>query len=95
MQHATELFKRSARVEGEIGRITKGVREVIVATLTEYRGRKVFDIRVWFEKDGSRIPTPKGLSISIAHLREFRNIADDAFHEAVRRGDLTAEGVES
>jgi len=53
----------------------KNGRERIRATLTEYNGHPVADLRVHAPRraDGVFVPTPKGLTVSLASLPELEN----------------------
>jgi len=52
--------------------------DVVRATLSEFAGRSLADIRVWMPKssDGVLVPTPKGLTIDRALLPQL----EEAMH---------------
>ncbi len=49
-----------------VGEIQKNSKEVIRASITNYNGRDIFDLRVFYEdKEGEYKPTKKGIAFSI------------------------------
>ncbi len=63
----------------------KSATERVLAYLSEYHGRPLANIRVWFEDaDGNLRPTKKGLSISVDRIPDLE--------EAVRKlGEAVGE----
>ncbi|MCK4358805.1 MAG: transcriptional coactivator p15/PC4 family protein [Candidatus Cloacimonetes bacterium] len=49
-----------------IGDIQKNCKEVIRASVNNYKGRDIFDLRVFYEDDqGEHKPTKKGIAFSV------------------------------
>ena len=48
-----------------IAQFEKNATEVVRVSLTEYRGRKLIDIRVYYDDSGEYRPTKKGVSLSV------------------------------
>ncbi|MCH7803011.1 MAG: transcriptional coactivator p15/PC4 family protein [Acidobacteria bacterium] len=56
-----------------VAEMEKGPNEKIFFSLSEYKGKKYADIRVYFENDESEWkPTRKGLTISLDRFAEFK-----------------------
>lgn len=52
----------------------KNSREVIRLSLSEYKAKKLIDIRIWYlDKDDEYKPSKKGLSLSIDKFDELKN----------------------
>ena len=57
-----------------IAQFEKNATEVVRVSLTEFRGRKLIDLRVYYTDDeGEYRPTRKGIAISVDGYPEFRN----------------------
>lgn len=57
-----------------IAQFEKNATEVVRVSITEFRGRKLIDLRVYYTDDeGEYRPTRKGISISVDGYPEFRN----------------------
>ena len=57
-----------------IAQFEKNATEVVRVSLTEFRGRKLIDLRVYYTNDeGEYRPTRKGIAISVDGYPEFRN----------------------
>lgn len=71
-----------------------GRRGVVRSSITEFRGRRFADLRLWVEpRDQPRaalIPTRKGISIPVEHMDELleslQAIADQVAQPVPRRG---------
>jgi len=63
----------------------KNTMEQVRTQLTEYKGYKLIDIRVWYkQKDGEEYkPSKKGLTLGIDHYEDLRK-AIDKLGEALR-----------
>jgi predicted phosphoadenosine phosphosulfate sulfurtransferase len=56
-----------------IAQFEKNATEVIRLSLTEYRGRKLVDVRVYYSDDeGQYRPTKKGVSLSVERYADFK-----------------------
>ncbi|XP_034475375.1 LOW QUALITY PROTEIN: RNA polymerase II transcriptional coactivator [Drosophila innubila] len=52
----------------------EGMRQV---RINEFRGRKMVDIREFYEKDGKVLPGKKGISLSASQWKKLLAITDD------------------
>ncbi len=57
-----------------ISQFTKNAVEEVRVSLTEYRGHKLIDLRVYYEPrdGGERLPSKKGLTISVELFPELK-----------------------
>ena len=56
-----------------IEQFEKNATEVVRVSLTEYRGRKLVDIRVYYsDSEGQYRPTKKGVSLSVDVYPDFK-----------------------
>jgi len=56
-----------------IAQFEKNATEVVRVSLTEYRGRKLLDVRVYYSDDeGQYRPTKKGVSLSVEVYPDFK-----------------------
>jgi hypothetical protein len=56
-----------------IAQFEKNATEVIRVSLSEYRGHKLFDVRVYYSDDeGQYKPTRKGVSLSVNLYTDFK-----------------------
>jgi predicted phosphoadenosine phosphosulfate sulfurtransferase len=56
-----------------IAQFEKNATEVVRVTLSEYRGHKLFDVRVYYSDDeGQYKPTRKGVSLSVNLYTDFK-----------------------
>jgi hypothetical protein len=56
-----------------IAQFEKNATEVVRMSLSEYRGHKLFDIRVYYSDDeGQYRPTRKGVSLSVGLYTDFK-----------------------
>ena len=56
-----------------IEQFEKNATEVVRVSLTEYRGRKLVDIRVYYsDNEGQYRPTKKGVSLSVDVYPDFK-----------------------
>ncbi len=60
----------------------KNSREVVKVSLETYMGRRVLNIRVWFDSDGEWKPSKKGLSLAVERLPELVEVLTDAMRAA-------------
>jgi len=55
----------------------KNTQEEVRTQLTEYKGYKLMDIRVWYKKgEADPLPTKKGLTLGIEHYEELKKAVD-------------------
>lgn len=68
-----------------VARFEKNSKEEVRAVLTEFRGHRVADLRIYFrpDKGGEMIPSKKGLSLTLDLLPELKQ-AVLALEEAVK-----------
>jgi hypothetical protein len=56
-----------------ITQFEKNATEVIRVSITEYRGRKLIDMRVYYSDDeGQYRPTKKGVSLAVERYTDFK-----------------------
>lgn len=56
-----------------IEQFAKNATEVVRVSLTEYRGRKLVDVRVYYaDNEGQYRPTKKGVSLSVDVYPDFK-----------------------
>ena len=56
-----------------IEQFEKNATEVVRVSLTEYRGRKLVDVRVYYaDSEGQYRPTKKGVSLSVEVYPDFK-----------------------
>jgi hypothetical protein len=56
-----------------IAQFEKNAKEVVRVSLSEYRGHKLFDVRVYYSDDeGQYKPTRKGVSLSVNLYTDFK-----------------------
>ena len=78
-----------------VGIIEKGRTVDVRARITTYRGRGYLDIRVFIVEDatGKRVPTKKGVAISVAKIPDLRSLVEKA-EVAAREAGLLDENRE-
>jgi len=55
----------------------KNTMEEVRTQITEYKGYKLMDIRVWYKReDKDPLPTKKGLTLGIEHYQELKKAVD-------------------
>jgi hypothetical protein len=67
----------------------KNATEVVRASISNFRGHQLADIRVYYEAPDGTWPTKKGLALGLDLLPELRK-AVDALEEAARAKGLAA-----
>lgn len=45
--------------------------------INEFRGRKLIDIREYYEKNGEMLPGKKGISLSLSQWKRLLEVADE------------------
>lgn len=62
--------------------IQKNATEVIRVEVSEYKGEKYFNVRIWYQdKNGEYKPTQKGVAIRSTSFAEFKNYVLEAEQE--------------
>lgn len=68
----------------EIYKFKKNAYETIVIQLTEFKGKELLDLRIWYDSDegeGALKPSPKGITISRELIPELKKGIDLALKE--------------
>ena len=79
-----------------IAQFEKNATEVVRVSLTEFRGRKLIDLRVYYTDDeGEYRPTRKGISISVDGYPEFRNAIARLDKVLLDQKLVTADDIEN
>ncbi len=68
-----------------IARFVKNRREAVVVALSEYKGVRLIDLRVFAATDEGDKPTPKGLALDVRRLPDLR--------EAITRAEAEAKAL--
>ena len=53
------------------------VEKLLQVRISEFRGRKLIDIREYYEKNGEMLPGKKGISLSVEQWKKLLQIADE------------------
>lgn len=78
-----------------IAQFEKNATEVIRLSLTEYRGRKLIDARVYYSDDeGQYRPTKKGISLSVERYTDFKRAMLTLEKLLLERNLITQEELE-
>ena len=57
-----------------IADIGKNSREIIRIEVSEFKGRELINLRIWYQHfDGEYKPTQKGITLDIAHYNELKD----------------------
>jgi len=84
MAAGTASVQQDAAAEEYVYAFMKNAREEVRATLGNFRGHRIADVRIYVERsDGEIVPTRKGIAVRIDELLELQ-AAVDALVEAVR-----------
>jgi hypothetical protein len=80
-----------------ISQISKNAREVLFLSLSEFKGRRLIDIRVHVpgEKEGEWVPTRKGVSLAVNLYPAFKQGLAQLEQALVRQGLLDREDLET
>ncbi len=80
-----------------ISQITKNAREVVFLSLSEFKGRRLIDIRVHVpgEQEGEWVPTRKGVSLAVSLYPAFKQGLAQLEDALIRQGLLDPEDLES
>uniref|UniRef100_A0A7C5EN60 Transcriptional regulator n=1 Tax=Desulfobacca acetoxidans TaxID=60893 RepID=A0A7C5EN60_9BACT len=79
-----------------ISKLSKNARETIFLSISEFKGRKLIDIRVHVpgDQEGDWVPTRKGLSLGIALYPAFRKALQELEEALISQGLLDREDLE-
>ncbi len=80
-----------------ISQITKNAREVVFLSLSEFKGRRLIDIRVHVpgEQEGDWVPTRKGVSLSVSLYPAFKKALIELEQALIKQGLLDPEDLEA
>ena len=74
--------------EKVIGEVNKNSKEKIRCLFKTYKGKQLFDIRVYYENDeGTWLPTKKGVCFTVDILNDLSNIVQNAVKEIGKKGE--------
>jgi len=78
-----------------ISQFTKNAVEEVRVSLTEYRGHKLIDLRVYYEPrdGGDRLPSKKGLTISVELFPELKKALDELETALIEKKLLEKEAL--
>ncbi|XP_017068478.1 RNA polymerase II transcriptional coactivator [Drosophila eugracilis] len=71
---AKESSTKSDAGDGPTTWTLEGLRQV---RINEFRGRKMVDIREYYEKNGENLPGKKGISLSIKQWKKLLEVAEE------------------
>lgn len=78
-----------------IAQFEKNATEVVRISLTEFRGRQLIDVRVYYTDDeGEYRPTRKGISLAVDAYLDFRNAVARLDKLLLDRKLVTADDIE-
>ncbi len=78
-----------------ITQFEKNATEVVRISLTEYRGHKLIDMRVYYSDDaGQYRPTKKGVSLSVSLYADFKQAMQTLEKILLERKLITPEELE-
>jgi hypothetical protein len=78
-----------------IAQFEKNATEVVRVSLTEYRGHKLLDLRVYYSDDeGQYRPTKKGISLAVGLYAEFKQAMQALEKALLERNLITQEDLE-
>ncbi|MBM4275296.1 MAG: transcriptional regulator [Deltaproteobacteria bacterium] len=79
-----------------ISRVTKNAREVIFLSLSEFKGRRLIDIRVHVpgDQEGEWVPTRKGISLALGLYPAFKEALGELEEALLTQGLLDKEDLE-
>jgi Transcriptional Coactivator p15 (PC4) len=80
-----------------ISQITKNAREVVFLSLSEFKGRKLIDIRVHVpgDQEGDWVPTRKGVSLAVSLYPAFKQGLVQLEQALIQKGLLDPEDLEA
>lgn len=79
-----------------ISKITKHAREVVLLSLSEFKGHRLIDIRVHVpgEQEGEWLPTRKGISLAVTLYPAFKQGLAKLERALLQQGLLDPEDLE-
>jgi len=79
-----------------ISRVTKNAREVIFLSLSEFKGRRLVDIRVHVpgDQEGEWVPTRKGISLSVGLYPAFKEALGELEEALLAQGFIDKEDLQ-
>lgn len=80
-----------------ISQISKNAREVVFLSLSEFKGRRLIDIRVHVpgDQEGDWVPTRKGVSLSVSLYPAFKQGLAQLEQALIQQGLLDPEDLEA
>lgn len=80
-----------------ISQITKNAREVVFLSLSEFKGRRLIDIRVHVpgDQEGDWVPTRKGVSLAVGLYPAFKQALAQLEQALLQQGLLDPEDLEA
>jgi hypothetical protein len=80
-----------------ISQIPKNAREVVIISLSEFKGRRLIDIRVHVpgEQEGDFVPTRKGVSMSVSLYPAFKQGLAQLEQALISQGLIDREDLEA
>lgn len=80
-----------------ISKLPKNARETIFLSLSEFKGRKLIDIRVHVpgDQEGDWVPTRKGVSLTVGLYPAFRQALAELEAALIAQGLLDREDLEA
>ena len=75
---------------------TKNATEEVRASLTEYKGHKLIDLRIYYDPEdgGDRRPTKKGITIDVSLYPELKKAMLKIEKELINKELIEAEALE-
>ena len=79
-----------------ISKITKNAREAVLLSLSEFKGRRLIDIRVHVpgEQEGEWVPTRKGISLAVTLYPAFKQALAELERALLKQGLLDPEDLD-
>jgi hypothetical protein len=79
-----------------ISQVTKNAREVVFFSLSEFKGHRLFDIRVHVpgDQEGEWVPTRKGISLAVSLYPSFKQALTQLEEALLQQGLLDPEDLE-
>lgn len=80
-----------------VAKLPKNARETIFLSVSEFKGRKLVDIRVHVpgDQDGDWVPTRKGVSLAVGLYPQFKQALGELEEALVAQGLLDREDLEA